>query len=242
MKKKLLLLIILIAGSLNPIFSQENTNQHLVPGENQSLFQEDNQTFIYQVKDSVFVSIGFSEYINGEYIFNVCIDNHSDDTLNFDPNDINLFRYTNDTLAEMKAYNPENYSEILDSIDCVITDKERKIRNKNIFSIALLTLYLTAEIAGATGDMDYGTLEAIRLTHNIAQTGIDISRYNTEENLYDLSFTGDYWKNATFKECVVLPHSFKSGNIHFRIPHSDVLEIEISFKYRIFRYSFRNNI
>ena len=120
MKKKLLLLIILIAGSLNPIFSQENTNQHLVPGENQSLFQEDNQTFIYQVKDSVFVSIGFSEYINGEYIFNVCIDNHSDDTLNFDPNDINLFRYTNDTLAEMKAYNPENYSEILDSIDCVI--------------------------------------------------------------------------------------------------------------------------
>ena len=237
MKKKLLVVIISFIGIFNSIYSQNNT-QIIVPCENQLTFVDNNQTFIYLERDSVYVSVGFSNHRNGDFIFDVTIDNQGSDTLDFDPGQIYLFRYAHDTLAEQKAYHPLDAHLILDSIDSSIEKRETKVKNINVFSILLGVLYISAEIAGAAGDMDFSTMEAIRVTHEIAQTGLDIGRYNNEDKLYDLSFAGDYWLNGVFQRVLVLPHSFESGNIHFIVEKSDVLKIDIPIGEHIFRYEF----
>lgn len=238
MKKFALLLFILIPCHLYPIFSQESTLYTLVPDKNEKVFTERDRLFTYQAKDNVYVSIGFNIYRDGEYIFDMTIDNQSNDTLTFDPRDSYLFRYNLDTLAEKRIYYAVDPVLILDSIDNKIVEKEKKIKNSTFLSIFLGALYVTSEVAGFKGDISYETLEAIRFTHDVAQMGLDISRQEKEENIYDLEFAGDYWLNGAFQQCTILPYTFKSGKIHFKVPCSEELRIYIPIDYRVYRYNF----
>ena len=237
MKKGILIVLIPLIGLFNSIYSQNKT-QIIVPCENQRTFVDHNQTFTYQERDSVYVSIGFSSYRDGELIFDVTIDNQSSDTLAFDPGQIYLFRYARGSLAEQKAYHPLDAQLVLDSIDYSIEKRTKKIKNSTVFSILLWAFYVSAEIAGATGDMDYSALDAITVAHDIAQTGLEIGRHNNEDKLYYLSFDGDYWLNRVLQEGLVFPHTFESGNIHFKVEQSEIFKIDIPIGYRIFSYRF----
>ena len=237
MKQNVLVVIALFVGLMFSA-SAQNSHPRIIPCKNQLTFLDDNQTFVYQENDSVYVSIAFVSHQCGDLVFDVCVDNQSSDTLAFDPCQIHLFRYTPDSLAELKVYHPLDANHILDSIDNSIDKQEKKIKNKNFFSILLGAACLTAQIAGATGDMDYNTLDAIWVAHDVAQVGIDIARENNMDNIYDLSYSGDYWLNMAMKKELVLPHSFKTGNIHFKVDGSEVLKIDIPIGYRIFTYRF----
>ena len=97
---------------------------------------------------------------------------------------------------------------------------------------------LSAEIAGASGDLSYDALDAIWVTHDIAQIGLDIGRQNNEDEINDLSFSGDYWLNGAFQKELVFPHTYERGYIHFKVEESEVLKIDIPIGYRIFTYRF----
>jgi hypothetical protein len=238
MKKFLLLSIILISCHSYPIFGQERNQYTLTPDKNGKIFNERGRQFTYQAKDNVYVSIGYNNYRNGEYIFDITIDNQSEDTLNFDPQKIYLFRYNKDTLAEKRIYYALNPELVLDSIDYTIVKKEQKIKNNTFLSIFLGVLYLTSEVAGFNGDLSYEALETIRFTHDLAQIGLDIARQETGEHIYDLEFAGDYWLNGALNECIIIPHTFKSGKIHFKVPNSEVIKIYVPIEYRLYSYTF----
>ncbi|MCF8372872.1 MAG: hypothetical protein K9H64_14715 [Bacteroidales bacterium] len=237
MKKGILIVLIPFVGLFISIYAQNKT-PIIVPYENQRTFVDHNQTFIYQERDSVYVSIGFNYYRDGELIFDVTIDNQSSDTLAFDPGQIYLFRYAQGSLAEQKAYHPLDAQNVLDSINYSIEKRTNKIKKNTVFSVLLWAFYVAAEIAGATGDMNYNTLDAIAVAHDIAQTGLEIGRQNNEDKLYYLSFDGDYWLNRVFKEGLIFPHTFESGNIHFKVEQSEIFKIDIPIGYRIFSYRF----
>lgn len=239
MKKTILLFLISISGLSSLLYGQESNRQKLVPCKNQSTFTEEKQEYIYQLKDSVYVSIAFKYHVDGESVFDLVIDNQSSDTLEFDPKDVYLFRYANNVLAEQKLYHPIDPKHILDSIDSHIEIRKDRIKTSTILSIALSVLCLSAEIAGAGGDMNYATLDAILLTHDAAQIGLDISRQHSQGKICDLNFKGDYWSKGVIQKCLVLPDSFEGGHIHFRVPESEVFKIYVPFEYRIFKFTFQ---
>ncbi len=240
MKRLLLLFVISVIGYFNVLYCQDNNDHILVPGESENVFVDRGQEFTYQAKDEVYVSIGFNSHFNGEYIFDMTIDNQSDDTLEFDPADIHLFRYNQDTLAEKRIYYALNPELVLDSIDNSIEERKDKVRNNTLLSIFFGAIYVTSEIAGINGDMDYGVLEAIRFTHDVAQMGLDISRQQSGEKIYDLKFAGDYWLNGALQQGIVYPHSFESGDIHFKVQQSEYFKIYVPIDHRIYSYTFQD--
>ena len=240
MKRILLPIVILVSTHFNILFCQNNSQHSLVPGENENVFEDHGQIFTYQAKDEVYVSIGFSSHTDGEYIFDMTIDNQSDDTLAFNPAQIHLFRYNQDTLAEKRIYYALDPRLVLDSIDNSIDERENKIKNNTILSIFLGAIYLTTEIAGFNGDIDYGALEAIRFTHDVAQMGLDIARQESGEKIYNLEFAGDYWLNGALRQGIVYPHSFESGKIHFQVQQSEFFKINVPIDNRIYRFTFQD--
>lgn len=240
MKRILLTIIILVFGYSKAVFCQDDNLHKMVPCEKEYIFEDRGQTFTYQAKDDVFVSIGFNSHCNGEYTFDMTIDNQSDDTLEFDPAEIHLFRYNQDTLAERRIYYALDPELVLDSIDDSIDEREEKIRNNTLLSIFLGALYVTTEIAGANGNIDYGALEAIRFTHQAAQMGLDISRQQSGEKIYNLEFAGDYWLNGALHQGIVYPHTYESGSIHFEVQHAEFFKINVPIDHRIYRYTFQD--
>lgn len=229
-----------VSACVSILYGQNNSRHIIAPVENDKVFVEGDQKYTYQVYDEVFVSIGFISHRNGEYVFDMTIDNQSEDTLEFDPGEIHLFRYAQDTLAEKRIYYAQNPELVLDSIDFTIDDKKDKIRNNTFLSLVLSALYITTEIAGFNEEMDYGTIEAIRFGHDLSQIGLGIAREEKAEKIYELEYAGDYWLKGTIQHCVVPPNTYESGRIHFKVPQSEILKIYVPIDSRIYRYTFQD--
>jgi hypothetical protein len=214
------------------------SNYILLPTETSWTFEENGQQFSYLPIDSVIVSIGFQSYTNGEYIMDMTIDNQSADTLFFDPESVYLFRYNGDSLLEKKLYHVINPEKVLDSISESYEYQETRIE-KNIFlSFLAGVAYITAEIAGLSGKIDYDAMEAIRFGHSLVQAGLEHIRYDAENNIYNLDFAGDYWTKGAIRKTTIRPYSFQSGKIHFRVPYSELIKIYMPVENNLYHFTF----
>lgn len=241
MKRVFILFFLCSFVFANQTYSQDSTFVRYVPCENQFTFSDAKQSYIYQEHDSIYVSLAFIGSRRGEYIFDLIIDNQSSVPLEFDPDQIHLFRYENDTLAEQKIYHPLNAGLVLDSIDASIETQKRKIRNKSAMSIFAWMLYFTAALATESGEMDYNTMDLIDLTHDAVQTGIAVGKEVNTNHIDNLCFDGDYWSNAVMTQDLIFPYSSDRGHIHFRVKTTQLFKIEIPIGDRIFRYRFKQN-
>lgn len=202
-------------------------------------FWENGQLFAYQPKDSVIVSLAFNDYYNGEFIMDMTIDNQSSDTIFFDPQSAYVFRYSNDTLSEKRIYYAQNPELVLDSIDHRYLDQKKRIRRSYGLSALVFVAYVTAEVAGANADWDWGTMEAIRLTHDVAQIGLDQTRVDAEHAMYSLDFAGDYWSKGTMHKTTISPKSYESGKVHFKISYADLYKIYLPLEHNLYRFTFQ---
>ncbi len=216
------------------------TGFKLSPIETDFVFNENGQEFAYLEIDSVFISIGFNNYYDNEIILDITIDNQSSDTIVFNPQSVYMFRYSEDSLLEKKLYYAINPEEVLDSIQYSQFNAENRLERNLFFKILAGAAYLTTEIAGIAGDIDYDVLEAIRFTHTVVQAGLDHSRYNTEDKLYNLDFAGDYWSKGAIRKTRIYPYSFESGKLHFNSPEPGQLKIYVPVEEKIYRFIFKN--
>ncbi len=241
MKKSLLLFMVSLTifcfFYLPKSYSQ--SDYVLLPTETSLTFEENGQQFSYQPIDSVIVSIGFQSYTDGEYVMDMTIDNQSADTLFFDPESVYLFRYNGDSLLEKKIYHVIDPEKVLDSISQSYEYQETRIEKNNFLSFLAGAAYITAEIAGLSGKIDYDALDAIRFGHSLVQAGLEHVRYDAENNLYTLDFAGDYWTKGAIRKTTVLPYNFQSGKLHFKIPYSEFIKIYLPVEDNLYRFAFK---
>lgn len=242
MKRKVLILsisaVIINFISLPEAFNQNRS--YLLPAESTNVFVENGQEFVYQSIDSVYVSMGFYSYNDDEIILDITIDNQGSDTLHFDPQLVYMFRYREDTLEEKRLYYALDPETVLDSIYFTQQTEESQLKRNVFFSILAGAAYITAEIAGIAGDIDYDMLEAVRFTHDVVQAGLDYSRYNTHNKLYNLDFAGDYWLKGAIRKTQIYPNTFESGKLHFVSPKSKLLKIYVPLEDKLFRFTFES--
>jgi hypothetical protein len=242
MKRKILVFSI-IAVILNFIYLPNAFNQngsYFLPAESNNVFIENGQEFVYQSIDSVYVTMGFYSYNEDEIILDITIDNQGSDTLHFDPQSVYMFRYSEDTLEEKRLYYALDPETVLDSIQYSQYTEETRLKRNVFFSILAGAAYITAEIAGIAGDVDYDMLEAVRFTHDVVQIGLDYSRHNTHNKLYNLDFAGDYWIKGAIRETQIYPDSFENGKLHFVSPKSQLLKIYVPIEDKLYRFTFKS--
>jgi hypothetical protein len=242
MKRKVLIVglsaVILCFISLHEAINQTTFN--LLPVESNNVFIENGQEFVFQSIDSVYVSVGFNSYNDNEIILDITIDNQGSDTLHFDPQSVYMFRYNEDTLAEKRLYYAINPETVIDSIYYTQYTEETRLKRNVFFSILAGAAYITTEIAGIAGNIDYDMLEAVRFTHDIVQIGLDHSRYHTRDRMYNLDFAGEYWLKGAIRETQIYPSSFESGKLHFISPKSELLKIYVPIEDNLYRFTFES--
>ncbi len=233
-----LTILVLASGCYSSQIAQE-PHIKAEPIQTNKTFWDNGQLFAYQAKDSVIISLGFNDYYNDEIIMDMTIDNQSSDTIFFDPQAAYMFRYRNDSLSEKRIYYAQNPELVLDSIDNRYIDHKKRIRRSYGLSALVFAAYITAEVAGANADWDWGTMEAIRFTHDIAQVGLDQVRIDAENAMYSLEFAGDYWSKGTLHKTTINPNSYESGKIHFKIPYTDIYKIYLPVEHNLYRFTFK---
>lgn len=238
MKTQTMKKIITAAFLFLSLFSWSQVTQ-LIPYNTPDVFNEEDRLFAYHEIEGVIVSMAFESYINGEYVMELTIDNQSDDTLRFDPSKIYLFRYNNDSLLdEAKLYTAIDADSMLNSLENQANVSKKKKNRSIAASVFLGAALLTAEVAGYNGNISYETLELFRFTHDVAQMGLDISRQKNAENLCNIYYTAEYWSQGALGPVTLYPHTYKSGNIHFKVPSSCLYKFYLPVDDRLYRFMF----
>jgi hypothetical protein len=213
----------------------------LEPAEKERTFVEQGKPFAYKGIDSVIVSVGFDTHLDNEYILDVTIDNQSSDSISFNPSDVYLFRYSSDTsLAVQKLYFAVNPEIRIDSIQKSVVKEEKRAQRNAIFSILIAAAYLTTEVVAATSDnISYETMEAVRATHTVTQMVLDESRIEAADNINYLYFSKDYWHCNALRKSQIMPKTFYSGKLHFKVPYSPLYKIYIPVNNHTYRFDFK---
>ena len=143
-----ILLVLLLPGCYAP-----QQAYRLEPDAPAHSFWENGTQYIWDNEDSVYVSIGFQTFYPDEVVMDVCIDNHSDEPVTFDPSLVYLFRYESDTSGPVQQiYYATDPVKQEDSLEHSIAHEKKNIKGNVIFRVLLGAAYVATEIATNGGN------------------------------------------------------------------------------------------
>lgn len=216
----------------------------LKPYEPVHSYWENGIETAFQETDSVFVSVRFDQYRNGEYILDLAIDNQSDTVINFDPIQIYMILYSSDSiLAQQIRYHQIEPQHYIDSINKKIKQQERRVNRNIAFSILMGVAHAAAEVS-TLGDEEVSHEEKteLRASSMDAQLAMAEGRHDAWSEIDYLEYQKQYWKCDVWQKTSIEPNEIKYGKIHFRFPYAPQTRMYIPVGNRIFRFAFINDV
>lgn len=220
-------------------YSGKTISSGLSPHQPAHTYEDGPRTFSYTTEDSITVSTSYYGEVDSSKVFLLSVDNYSSTPITFDPEQIYLIAYSNDSsISTSKVFYAQNTDSMLVALDKEIEELQQKQKINTGGRIALGVAYFVVSIVGiANGDSEL--LLGADVVHDVSQTALAISAIDLDDRTEKNFIKHERVYNEGLYKTDIEPGGAVYGKVYIVLPNSEQYRMYVPVEGNTFRFAFK---